>query len=285
VERERIAASDRPFGRSDLARAAIRRPRLVLDAARSAVRGAVSGLRDDAELNWYLRSLRVRGVVPDAATGSVWFGVEQFVSVLSPHLPPDGRALELGAGAGRVSRHVAPLVGELVCTDVSRIMLDEARENLAQHGNITFLQTGGHQLLQFGDHEFDVVYSHDVFEFFDGNPALALLEEVGRVLRPAGTAVISFYALDSPVWAHEQLRIARRSAGHQSVAQVRPYAIAQMEMLFRLAGLEVVEHHTGGVIRPGGPARAEALGAMAESREALNEEGRCILVGVAGESD
>ena len=281
-ERERIAAAAaRPFGATDLGRALARHPRLAAATFRSALRGAVGGLREDADLIWFLRRERTRRVVPDAATGAAWFGVEPFLEVLRPHVRPETVALELGAGAGRVSRHVAPLARELVCTDVSATLLDEARENLATHGNVRYVRTHGFRLPQFGDDAFDLVFSHDVFEFFDGNPALALLEEVARVLRPGGVAVVSFYTFENPFWAHEQLDIARRAAEHRSSAEIRPYTTGQMEALFRLGGLRVTERHLGGEIRNGGPSREEALAAEAPDQESLNEQGRCIFVAVA----
>ncbi len=279
-ERERIEALPRRPA-LDLIHALRKRPALVAELARSVVRGAVHGVRDSPELLWYLGNVRIQQVAPDLARGATWYGEESFVRLLAPTLSPETRALELGAGAGRISRHVAPLVRELVCSDPSAAMLDEARENLSRQANVRFAQTAGFLLPQFRDGEFDLVYAHDVFEFFDGNLALALLEESARVLRAGGVCVISFYVLDNPLWAREQLDVARSVArsGHLSALKIRPYLAAQMEALLRLAGFKVRDRYFGGETIAGGTPRARALAdQLPADPAALNEAGRCILV-------
>lgn len=112
------------------------RPKLLPRLLRSMVRGASQGIRNDADLLNYLSQRRVARVVPDAATGAAWWGEEIFLEALRPHLRPELEVLEIGAGAGRVARHLAPDVRGLLVTDVSGPMVDEARENLAQFPNV-----------------------------------------------------------------------------------------------------------------------------------------------------
>ena len=268
----------------DLAHALVRRPALVAEGAKSVVQGAIQGIRSSPDIVWYLGNVRIERVAPELARGATWYGELPFLAMLRPLLGPSARALELGAGAGRISRHVAPTVRELVVTDPSAAMLDEARENLAELPNVRFVRTRGFTLPQFGDASFDVVYAHDVFEFFDGNQTLALLDETRRVLRPGGRCVVSFYALDNPLWAREQLEVARSSGrtGRFGALKIRPYAAAQMEALFRLAGLEVCDRFFGGETVPEGPTQRQVLATPEPAdRAALNEQGRCILVGQA----
>lgn len=249
---------------------------------RSVVEGARHGPRSSPELAWYLGNVRIERAVPGLARGATWYGEEPFLKVLRPLLAPEVRALELGAGAGRISRHVAPAVAHLVVSDASGAMLDEARENLAGAPNVKFVRTAGFTLPRFEDASFDVVYAHDVFEFFDGNQALALLDEVRRTLRPGGCCVVSFYTLNNPLWAGEQLRVARETArsGHFSALKLRPYTTGQMEALFRLAGLEVRDRWLGGETDAAGPTQRDVLARPApDDPRVLNEAGRCILVG------
>ena len=279
-ERERIAETARGrFGVREAATGLLSSPRLVPTVVRSAVTGLVHGIRTNEDLAYYLGYRRVRRVVPDAAAGATWWGQEAFLEVLFPRLTSDLTALELGAGAGRISRHVAPRVRDLVCSDVSRVMLEEARENLSAHPNVRYAVTRGFTLDGFADAMFDVVYSHDVFEFFDGNSALALLDETRRVLRPGGACVISFYTMENPGWASEQLSIARRAArSGTSALRVRPWTLPQMEAMFKVVGLDVVERYFGG---PVGDEGATDEAGRKLTRQELNERGRCIVVGEA----
>ena len=280
-ERRRIEeAPRRPL--LDLARALVARPALAVEMLKSVVEGAKQGPRSSPELTWYLGNVRIDRAVPGLARGATWYGEEAFLDVLRPLLGKELRALELGAGAGRISRLVAPVVDELVVSEPSAAMLDEARANLAEHPNVSFVRTRGFTLPQFEDEAFDLVYSHDVFEFFDGNQALGLLDEARRVLRPGGRCVVSFYTVENPQWAREQLEVARSAArsGHFSALKLRPYTSGQMEALFRLAGLRVIDSVFGGELVEGGASQAEALAAPAPSDQAeLNELGRCVLVG------
>ena len=280
-ERRRIADEPRrPL--VDLARALAARPSLAVEVLRSVVEGAKNGPRTSPDLTWYLGNVRIERAVPGLARGATWYGAEAFMEALRPLLGEELRALELGAGAGRISRLVAPEVKELVVSEPSQAMLDEARTNLSAHPNVSFLRTRGFTLPQLEDETFDLVYSHDVFEFFDGNQALGLLDEARRVTRPGGHCVVSFYTVENPQWAQEQLEVARSTArsGHFSALKLRPYTSGQMEALFRLAGFEVRERVFGGAHVEGGTSQREALDTPEPSSQAeLNEAGRCILVG------
>jgi ubiquinone/menaquinone biosynthesis C-methylase UbiE len=150
--------------------------------------------------------------------------------------------LDLGCGPGRIARLVAPHVRRLVCADVSRVMIDHARAQLAEHPNIDFRVVDGRTLRVFPSATFDVIYAHAVFYLFDLVPALGVMDEMRRVLRPEGTAVISFRTIDEPLWAAQALEDSRvvlrrgHGAGH-----FRPYTSAQLTQMFALVGLTVVD--------------------------------------------
>jgi ubiquinone/menaquinone biosynthesis C-methylase UbiE len=198
---------------------------------------------------WILDSQRIRLEVPDVARGAGWaeINLRTFLEALLPRLEASLRVLELGCGGGRTSRHVAPVVRELVCTDVSKTMLKEARENLAMYRNVKFAQTRGYTLEQFADREFDLVFGQGVLSHLDPNPAYALLDEAARVLTPGGLCVMNFFTIDRPAWAKDHLEAVRLSArsGNFGAGQPRPYTADQLDAMYASVGLQVIERRYG----------------------------------------
>jgi len=223
--------------------------------------GAIQGVRGDQSLPWILHDEHTRSVIPDAGSGLTGHGLDVFLDALRPRLRQDARVLEIGCGGGRVARLVAPEVGELVCSDLSEVLLAEARRALAGQANVTFLRTRGLELESLPDQSFDVVYAHDVFVTFDQNQLLAMLDESLRVLRPGGACVASFYTIDRPEWAREQLSLVRRGRrwGDFGASYPRPYTAGHVNALFEAAGLRAVDGHYG-PYTPGSSGRAHYVG-------------------------
>ena len=242
AERERIEhLQAEPPGLRTLATIVVRSPRLVPEVLEAVWAGVKDGVATNSGLVWALDSERVRGVVPDAASGVSWVDEELFLGPLRPLLSPEKRVLEVGCGAGRVSRHVAPLVRELVCTDASRALLREARANLAGSRNVRFVRKRDYTLREFADASFDLCFAQGVFSYIDPNPALALLSETQRVLRPGGACVFNFFTIDRPAWAAEARDDALSSArrGRFGASHPRAYSEAQIAALYEAAGLRV----------------------------------------------
>lgn len=226
-----------------LVKTLVRAPRLLPTVGRLALRAAVRGVWSDVELAVLLDSERVRQALSGTARGAAWSPEQPFLDVLLPHLEPGSRALEIGCGVGRIARHVAPKVQELVCCDVSRVMLDEAAANLADHANVRFHQTEGYWLDGLADASFDVVYAHAVFFHFDLYPAIAMLDATRRVLRDGGTFVIDFLTIDRDDWATETVQMARRYAarGTFGARASRPYTTGQIRAMCDAVALDVTE--------------------------------------------
>lgn len=225
-----------------------RSPSLIPEVLRSTLEGAVQGIYGHGGLVWLLDSERVRQVVPDAASGVSWADERLFVEPLVPRLRSDMRVLEIGCGGGRIARHVAPHVRELVCGDVSKTMIREARGNLSAYSNVRFVRTRGFTLDGFEDETFDLAYAQGVFSYFELAPALALLAEVRRVLVAGGTFVVNFFTIDGGARAKQATQQALRGArrGRFSGSVPRPYATAQVEAMLAAAGLEVVDRVEAG---------------------------------------
>ena len=250
TETEKAEVEERnaePFRLAEVARALARHPRLVLRAARIGGHEALAGLKDDPELVWFLRTARMRAVAPDAGRGAEHGGVDVFMATLDGLIGPSTKAVEIGVGGGRVARLVAPRVHELVCLDVSRHALLEARETLLAMPNVRLVQNEGFTLGALPDETFDVVYSHDVLLTLELLPVLSLLDEGHRILRSGGVFVASFFTIDRPEWAAEALHRARACArgGPQGASPERPYAECQLRAMYEAVGLEVVAEQYG----------------------------------------
>jgi len=108
------------------------------------------------------------------------------------------RVVELGAGTGRLTRLIAPLAMEIRAYDASAHMLDVARSRLVSTGLANWeLGVADNKRLPVEDAAADIAIAgwslgHAV-DWFPESWRLeigAALDEMGRVLRPGGTAVI-----------------------------------------------------------------------------------------------
>jgi SAM-dependent methyltransferase len=99
--------------------------------------------------------------------------------------PKQMRVLEIGCGAGRVTRALADVFGEVHAVDVSRRMIKLARRALAGKRNAHLYKNNGMDLSVLPDIQFDFAFSTIVFQHI---PSLEIIEsyvrEVHRVLRP-----------------------------------------------------------------------------------------------------
>ncbi len=150
----------------------------------------------------------------------------------------DARVLDLGCGAGHVSFHVAPLVGEVVAYDLSAQMLEVVAATAEQRGlgNVR-TEHGAAEKLPFADGEFDFVFSrYSAHHWSDLGLAL---REVRRVLKPGGVAAfIDVMSPGSPLLdTHLQTVEVLRDTSH-----VRDYSVAEWLQQVSDAGLYTRSH-------------------------------------------
>lgn len=113
----------------------------------------------------------------------------EFVQHLGIAFTPQDRVVEIGCGAGRMTRAIASRAASVTAIDVSAEMLARARELNPHLANVTWVQGDGTSLSVVGDGEADAVFSHVVFQHVP-DPAITLgyVGEIGRILRPGGWA-------------------------------------------------------------------------------------------------
>ena len=106
--------------------------------------------------------------------------------------------LDIGAGTGRLSCMLAPLVQSLVMTDAAEAMLERATGNL-KHLGVTNWQTyvADHRSLPIATHSVDLVTAGWTICYLTNTSVEQrrenlelIMKEIERVIRPSGTVII-----------------------------------------------------------------------------------------------
>jgi len=107
------------------------------------------------------------------------------VNICQGKAPGEMRVLEIGCGAGRVTRALAKLFGEVHAVDVSGEMVRLATEAVRDFPKAFVYQNNGKDLTVVPDLQFDFAFSTIVFQHI---PSREIIEnyvaEVHRLLRP-----------------------------------------------------------------------------------------------------
>lgn len=100
--------------------------------------------------------------------------------------PPQAmRVLEIGCGAGRVTRALAELFGDVHAVDVSGEMIEQAKASLANFENAHLYRNNGMDLSVVPDLPFDFAFSTIVFQHIANLEIIeSYIREVHRLLRP-----------------------------------------------------------------------------------------------------
>lgn len=195
---------------------------------------------------------------------------EAYIRWILDSLPAggNGRALDVAAGTGILSRALAGRFGHVTAVDLSRDMIAQGEAETKRSGiaNLDFVE-GNAERLPFGKDAFDLVISRFAFHHFP-HPA-KVLREMKRVCKTGGTvAVIDIVAPDDPALARAYNRHERLRDPSHAVALRR----AELERLFRETGLAVDIAETLDVpvdfakwialAKPDGPVREEILSGL-----------------------
>ena len=98
--------------------------------------------------------------------------------------PRQMRVLEIGCGAGRVTRALANVFGEVHGVDVSGEMIARARDALTDFPNAFLYQNNGTDLSVVPELPFDFAFSTIVFQHIPSREVIEnYVSEVGRLLR------------------------------------------------------------------------------------------------------
>lgn len=149
---------------------------------------------------WYVHS-ELDYTSPDAER--FWASGEEEVARALDAAGVTGGALavDVGVGAGRLSRALASRYERVWACDVSPDMTEVARRNLQTFGvrNVTIEAVPGDGTLPLPGGHADLVLSLQVFQHIPVRAAtLTYVREAGRVLRPGGSAVFQLRSLLRP---------------------------------------------------------------------------------------
>ena len=147
--------------------------------------------------------------------------------------------LELGCGTGTFSEAVVPLVGDLIATDMSESMLDQARAKLGEHGNVRFQKQDAYKTT-FGDSTFDAVLMVNLLHVVH-DPA-RILQESSRVLRNDGKVVaVDVTSQGTPLLAGMRLGLRYLRRWGRPPASNRNLSLDELVRLTQEAGFLVKE--------------------------------------------
>ena len=160
--------------------------------------------------------------------------------VLEPYLGRVGMLLEIGAGGGRFTAPLVPRATRLIAADTSPTMIQLLQKRFRDHPSVSFLLLNGLDLRGVADDSMDAVFSYDVFVHLSPWNIYLYLEEVRRVLRPGGRAILHHANLHSELGWKRFLRDADRMRSRlPDSARFTPMTPELMVELATRAGLSV----------------------------------------------
>ncbi|MFT5175942.1 MAG: ubiquinone/menaquinone biosynthesis C-methylase UbiE [Gammaproteobacteria bacterium] len=197
-----------------------------------------------------------------------------------------GAILDLACGPGVVSAAISVDARKVVAFDVTPAMLDKARQRCANAGrdNVEF-QHGDAEHLPFDDGVFDGVVTRLAIHHFQ-DPA-RVLNEVFRVLRPAGRLVIADVVVSEN---SDEAALQNAIENLRDPSHVRMLAATELDILVNAAGFEIIASATWSKAREfeewmgiaNEPLRTQSLRIVAK---ALAEDGRTAGMGLSIENN
>jgi SAM-dependent methyltransferase len=112
-------------------------------------------------------------------------------------LPGEMRVIEIGCGAGRITRALSKIFGEVHAVDVSGEMVARAKAAVADRPGVFVYQNNGKDLSVLPPGPYDFAYSTIVFQHIPSREVIEnYVREVHRLLRPG--ALFKFQVQGNP---------------------------------------------------------------------------------------
>jgi SAM-dependent methyltransferase len=114
-------------------------------------------------------------------------------------IPASKTMVELGCGAGRMTRSFAQRFQSVSAVDISAEMQSRAKGHLQSFSNIRWLLTNGETISDIETASVDFVFSYLVLQHMPTKEvAINSIEEMMRILRPNGVFLFQFNGSDRP---------------------------------------------------------------------------------------
>lgn len=111
--------------------------------------------------------------------------------VMDRFIKPGGKILEIGPGGGKWSIPLSVRAKKLILLDISAACLEICREKFADSkADVSFVLGDGMHLSGIEDASVDYIWSFDVFVHIAPEDINSYFQEMKRVLRPGGIAII-----------------------------------------------------------------------------------------------
>lgn len=186
--------------------------RELWDLARTQLSGTPTLAEDDHRLGEVLAERITDSRAFFGRVGGDWdalrrelFGDAFTAEALLALLDPAWIVADIGCGTGNAASLLAPRVRRVIAVDREEAMLEAARERLAALGNVDF-RRGDIEQLPIDDAAVDAALVVLVFHHLE-DPDRAV-QEIGRILRPGGVAMIT------DMMRHDR-EIYRHTMGHR----------------------------------------------------------------------
>lgn len=118
---------------------------------------------------------------------------DEYLDIAGVSVVHGSTLVELGCGAGRMTRRLAELAARVKAVDISSEMLSHARKNLEDLTNIDYVEVSGEGWLPFDDDSVDAVFSYITMQHVPhAEQQLRYLAEGLRITAPGGWVLMQF---------------------------------------------------------------------------------------------
>lgn len=158
--------------------------------------------------------------------------------------PASLRVLEIGCGAGRVTRALAKVFGEVHAVDVSGEMIARAGAALAGLPNVHLYQNNGMDLSVVPDLPFDFAFSVIVFQHIPSRDVIwNYFREIARLLRPGALFKVQVQGYPGDPWRKPEAEpepepepVSEQAVEPLPEARPEPAPPAKLPLHWRLTG-------------------------------------------------